>query len=157
MQPRVLLIHDRDYFAETRAEILSRLYDIPTKALTTALEALEFINKKRLRGVDCAIVHFDLGLLSQEGSGLVYKVVEAIHEVNETVRIGITSRNFPYGVEEIKELKADFYFPVGMLHEDNAWYLEQLRAGPVLPDEIRKRGKEIVIPPVGTTHPERVG
>ena len=145
MTTTALFIHDLEGYSESVAKNISLKNKVPTRGIATAREALEII-KGGVREIDCVVIHKDLGERSGEGSGLVDQVVKAIHEAAPTVRIGIVSGEYPHGKEHVLKLGADFYMSTNHVQYSRDWLVEQMTLGPVLPQEMILRGREIITP-----------
>lgn len=137
---KVLYCHDDQDLADTRKEILERIYCHEVVTCTNARASLERV-KRGMATFDVAIVHKDLGLgIEPIGSG---DVIAEIQKTAPNVRIGVQSGEFRHGYNHVVyELKADFYFPV----TDDKWYIEQINRGLVSPEEMNRRGKEVAMP-----------
>lgn len=138
---KVLFCHDDSLFANTRGETLEKIYGHDVTVCITARDSLDRV-QRGMNAFDAAIVHKDLGLgIEPIDSG---DVIAAIHESATHVRIGVVSGEFPDGYTHVvKELQADFYLPT----TDGKWYAEQVSKGPVLPQEIERRGRSVEMPP----------
>ena len=137
----VLFCHDNVDFANTRSEILQELFGHKVIVCTTAQSSLNRVNQG-MGAFDIAIIHKDLGLgIEKIGSD---QVVAQIHESAPYVRVGIISGEFPDGRDHvIRDLQADFYLEP---ETDLDWCAEQVARGPILPDEMEKRGKSVEMP-----------
>lgn len=138
---KVLFCHDNVDFAATRGKILQRLFGHEVTVCTTARASLERVHRG-MNTFDAAIIHKDLGLgIEQIDSD---QVVARIHESAPHIRIGIISGEFPDGkIHVIHALQADFYLDPST---DLSWCERQIARGPVLPDEMSKRGKSVEMP-----------
>lgn len=140
----ILYCHDSDGFAQTKAEIFTD-QGYQTEAFETVVSVLERI-KRGVQNIDVVILHKDMGDYSKENiPNAVDKIVQALHEENETIRIGIISGEYPNGKKHVLLLGADFYFETATSN-DNPWLLSQLDKGPVTPKELLKRTREVSTP-----------
>ena len=138
---RVLFCHDDADFATTWGEVLQELFGHEVTVCTTARASLERVSRG-MNAFDAAIIHKDLGLGIEKIDS--DRVVVQIHESSPHVRVGIISGEFPDGKHHvIHALQADFYLEP---NTDLGWCAQQIARGPVLPDEMSKRGKSVEMP-----------
>lgn len=138
---KVLFCHDNVDFATTRGEILQELFGHEVTVCTTAQTSLERV-RLGMNAFDTAIIHKDLGLGIEPIDS--ERVVAEIHESAPYVRVGIISGEFPEGKHHvIHALQTDFYLEPST---DFDWCEQQIARGPVLPEEMSKRGKEVAMP-----------
>lgn len=138
---KVLFCHDNADFAATRGETLEKLFDHKVTVCTTARASLERV-RSGMNTFDTAIIHKDLGLGIEPIDS--ERVVAEIHESAPYVRVGIISGEFPDGKHHvIHALQADFYLEPNTTLD---WCTQQIARGPVSPEEMSRRGKEVAMP-----------
>lgn len=150
----ILICHDMQDLAETKAGVWQELEGIPAEACATVAQAVGRI-EMGLDDIDVIVIHKDFGQYSgeREGAQAVLKALGS-REKYERIRRGYISGEFPDGVNHTKEDGMDFYFPTSLDSRD-AWLLTQLRSGYVTDSELASRGKKLEMPVGYTGHPER--
>ncbi len=148
----VLVLHDRSEWPEVYVEHLNRV-GLHANLLQDPVECLGRV-KQGLGGVDVVLLHKDLGRHWLKKTNITSDmVIEAIHEENPFVRVGIVSGEYPHGKKHVLKMEADFY--LGALNIYEQWTLDQLRKGIVSPEEQVRRGKTVETPPLQAFNIER--
>ncbi|MEK7166777.1 MAG: hypothetical protein AAB874_08270 [Patescibacteria group bacterium] len=137
----VVLIHDRTDIGPLYAIFLGNMGH---KVIFMKNEAeVKNLLSKALRVAEVVILHKDFGEVAG-GELSSDQICNAIHDEAPYIRIGISSGEYPDGINHVLMCKADFY--LNSTHLTGDWSLKQIEKGYTTPQEQSQRGSRVEIP-----------
>lgn len=140
---KTLLLYDRPTVSEIHSRRWRNL-GFPNRLVDSARQAVD-IGNDVLSDFDVAVVHLSLG--DREGMyGEAIKMIGRLLNVNQMMRILIlTGGGYVTRQQEALNLPVNGLFSVDDLGEEIPLLLLEVQKGPLSPEELEKRGRELGI------------